>query len=159
MKRKIVIILIGLLVVAIGLWIGLSPTKESMEMTPYEALSNSGYSGTEEQLIASLIGELSPAGGATETAFDRAKLLGYKGSHSDWTKVLIGSQAGDAEKSVYVLVCENGYADGLEHWLEGLVPHPERLGEQVTEYNLACENGFEGSFIQWLISLIGYQED
>ncbi len=159
MKRKIVIVIIGLVIIAVGLWIGLLPTKKSPELTIYEALSNSGYSGTEEQLIASLIGELSPTEGETEMAYNRAKLLGYKGSPVEWAETLAGVQPTDERKTMYALVCENGYSAGLENWLKDLVPYPERLGEEVTEYNLACENGFEGSFIQWLMALIGYQED
>ncbi len=117
------------------------------------------YSGTEEQLIASWIGELSAAEGETETAFERAKLLGYNGSYSDWIDVLAETKAADEEKAVYKIACDSGYAGGLEKWLEKLVPSPKQLGEQVAEYQLACENGFEGSFIRWIMSLVGYQED
>lgn len=158
MKKKKWLLISVLAVIIVGLvFVFLSGREQTL--SPYEKLVNDGYGGTPEQLLASLVGELITSDGEAETAFDRASLLRYAASYETWIETLTNSKSGDQTQAVYRIAEKSGYQNGLVAWLESLVPHPEELGNQVTEYTLACENGFEGSFIQWLISLIGYQED
>lgn len=161
-KRRIILITCAIAFVAI-LLIGGFILHRSADQTAYEQLVRDGYTGTQEQLIASLVGELSNANDGHDTAYDRACSLGYGASRKMWIKTLTGLKAADESAAVYELVCENGYQGTLSAWLEGLVPHPEQLGkssnEQATEYEIACQYGFEGSFTQWLIALVGYQEN
>lgn len=161
MKKKKWFLIAVIAVIGIGLvlGLGLSSRRGTQVLSPYEKLVNDGYGGTPEQLLASLVGELSVADGKAEKAFDRASLLEYTASYDTWIETLTNSKSGDRTQAVYRIAEKNGYQNGLVAWLESLVPHPEELGNQVTEYALACENGFEGSFVHWLISLIGYQED
>ena len=159
MTKKKWFLIAVIAVIGIGLVLGLSSRKGTQALSPYEELVKDGYGGTPEQLLASLVGELSTANGKAETAFDRACLLGYTASYDTWMETLTNTKSGDRTQAAYRVAERNGYQNGLVAWLESLVPHPGELGNQVTEYALACENGFEGSFVHWLISLIGYQED
>ena len=122
----------------------------------YQTLCSDGYTGTQEQLLASLIGE--EAGGQEQTAYDLAVENGYSKSYSVWMRTLTKAKSEGNQKTPYQVACENGYQGTLTQWLTQLAENPETLGrsnsgEKQTEYEIACENGYVGSFIEWLVAL------
>ena len=131
-----------LLVLVIMLLLGL-PRNEGI----YRTLCDDGYTGTQEQLIASLVGEEAAPQG--ETAYDLAVKNGYRKSQSHWMTTLTGA---DSSKTPYQAACENGYQGTLIQWLNQIVEQPEALGKS-TEYERACAYGYTGTYIEWLVWL------
>ena len=123
----------------------------------YRQIVRNGYAGTQEQWLASLVGEEAASGDA-ETAYELAVENGYNGSESQWLKTLTGVEVDPATQSPYQLACENGFEGTLSEWLAEIADNPEKLGRsnqkgQKTEYELACEYGYSGTFIEWLVSI------
>ena len=123
----------------------------------YRTIVQSGYSGTQEQWLASLVGEEADTGNV-ETAYELAVQNGYKGSEAEWIETLTGAALEAVEQTPYAIACENGFAGSLTEWLTGLADQPEKLGrsqktDQKTEYEFACEYGYSGTFIEWLVSV------
>ena len=123
----------------------------------YRTIVRSGYSGTQEQWLASLVGEEADAGNV-ETAYELAVQNGYKGSEAVWIETLTGASLETVEKTPYAIACENGFTGSLTEWLTGLADQPEKLGRskrsaEKTEYEFACEYGYSGTFIEWLVSV------
>ncbi len=117
-----------------------------------------GYSGTQEQWLASLVGQ--EAGG--RTAYQLACGNGYRESEAVWLETISGSRNTEAGMSPYAAACQNGYSGTFAQWLESLAEEPEAMGrsesgEEKTEYELACEYGYTGTFIEWLISVTNDQ--
>lgn len=129
----------------------------------FDKIVQGGYSGSEEELIASLVGEeLSPYD-EEKSAYELACEKGYSKSADDWMKTVAGAVAAEDGASAYSVACENGYDGSFAEWLAGLCENPDELGisgygEKKTDYEYACEYGYEGSFIEWLISLINDKE-
>ena len=121
----------------------------------YRTLCDNGYTGTQEQLIASLVGEEKAPQG--DTAYKLATENGYKKTKADWIKTLTGAKEADESLSTYQIACKNGYEGDLTQWLNHIADNPETLGKSKdgnsTDYELACEYGFMGTFIEWLVSL------
>lgn len=152
-SRKIVVfsVIAVVLVVAATLWIW-SPWERSI----YQTIVHGGYSGTQEQWLASLVGET--VDGEMETAYTLAVANGYKGSQKQWNRTLTGVDDPSPHTSTYALACENGFDKTLVEWLTEIADTPETLGlskgeDRKTEYELACEYGYSGSFIEWLVSV------
>lgn len=125
--------------------------------SPYETLCDDGYSGSAEELVASLVGE-QHAPGVEVSAYAMAQSRGYEKSFDRFMQTLVGATTEDTAIPAYTLACENGYAGTLAQWVDTLVPNPQQLGrsmagESKTDYELACEYGFEGSFGEWMVSL------
>ncbi|MGM9524452.1 MAG: hypothetical protein ACI3VU_08585 [Faecousia sp.] len=125
--------------------------------TVYDEIVADGYQGTEEQWLASLVGEQS-APGTVETAYALACQNGYTQTFDVWMKTVAGATTQDTATPAFTVACENGYSGTIAQWLESLVAAPETLGrseqdEPKTEYELACEFGFQGTFSEWLVSL------
>ena len=125
----------------------------------YRALRDDGYTGTQEQLIASLVGEeIAPQGA---TAYELAVENGYKKTKVAWIKTLTGAEAADESLSTYQVACANGYEGSLIQWLNHITEDPDALGKSMdgnpTDYEQACENGFTGTFVEWIVSLSSEQ--
>lgn len=125
----------------------------------YRTLCDDGYSGTQEQLIASLVGEVMASQGAS--AYAMAVENGYKKTETDWMEVFTGAKVTGEGMSTYVVACANGYQGGLTQWLNHIAEDPDDLGKSrngnPTDYELACEYGFAGTFIEWIVSLASEQ--
>ena len=77
----------------------------------YRTLCGDGYTGMQEQLIASLIGEeIAPLG---DSAYAMAVKNGYRKTETDWIETLTGAQKTDASKSTYQIACANGFEGDL----------------------------------------------
>lgn len=115
-----------------------------------------GYTGSQEQWLASLVGEETDS--SAESAYELAVMNGYKGSEAEWIEVLIGTSVEHVNTSPYKLACDNGFEGSLTEWLTQIADKPESLGlsndeDQKTEYELACEYGYTGTFVEWLVSV------
>ena len=125
----------------------------------YQTLVSKGYQGTQEQLLASLVGEEADSDNE-ETAYKLAVENGYKGSEMEWVETLVGDTIDsiNIHDSPYILACKNGFEGTLTEWLTKIADNPEKLGksdekDKQTEYELACVYGYSGTFIEWLVSL------
>lgn len=106
----------------------------------YEVAVAEGYTGTEEEWLASLIGQ------AGESAYQLAVDQGYEGTLADW----LASLKGPAGDSAYQVAVEEGFVGTKAQWLASLVG-PQGL----SAYQVAVVEGFEGSVSDWLASLVG----
>lgn len=123
----------------------------------YQLIVRDGYTGTEEQWLASLVGEEVGQDGA-ESAYELAVANGYAGTEAKWIETIIGVPAAEIKASPYALACENGFEGSLAEWLAEIADKPEKLGisdgkGQKTEYELACEYGYSGTFVEWIVSV------
>ena len=88
-KRNIVIIAIIAAVVCVSLLLVFLWPQKGV----YRTLCDDGYTGTQEQLIASLVGEeVAPQG---DTAYELAVKSGYKKTKADWMRTLTGAETVD----------------------------------------------------------------
>lgn len=122
----------------------------------YQTIVHDGYTGTQEQWLASLVGEEIGQDGA-ESAYELAIDNGYTGTEAEWIETIIGVPVAEIQASPYALACENGFEGSLVEWLTEISDKPESLGKsnaegQKTEYELACEYGYSGTFIEWIVS-------
>lgn len=128
----------------------------------YRTLCTAGYEGTQEQWLASLVGE--ELGAQERSAYELAVENGYNKPYSVWMKTLTGVATEDVQKTPYQVACENGCEESLTQWLTQIAENPKSLGrskdgEEQTAYELACEYGYigpsggTGTFIEWLVSL------
>ena len=129
----------------------------------YELAVENGYKGTLTEWLASLVGEVGPAGKDGENGAD-----GKDGENG--TPGKDGENGADG-KSAYELAVENGYKGTLTEWLASLVGEVGPAGKDgengadgkdgangadgKSAYELAVENGFEGTLPEWLDSLVG----
>ena len=125
----------------------------------YRALCDDGYTGSQEQLIASLVGEEMEADG--DSAYTLAVENGYQKSKAEWVKTLTGAKSADESQTTYQTARANGFEGDLTQWLTHISENPDMLGKSTdgnpTEYELACDNGFTGTFIEWIVSLSSEQ--
>lgn len=160
MKKKIIIVcsVVAVLLVGVAAFFLIGRT-ESTNCEAYENAVTLGYSGTEEEWLAALVGETVPD--EQENAYQLACQKGYRGSFEEWMCSLTGTAPQDTTVSAYQWVQQNGFEGTLSDWLNSLFEHPEKLGHSgsggKTQYELACEYGFEGNFIEWLVSLISIE--
>lgn len=152
--RPITVVLTGIIVllvaaVSVMLWF-------AQGRSAYQMIVHDGYKGTQEQWLASLVGE--ETDGNADTAYELAVKNGYKGSETEWIKAIVGVSLESVNTSPYKLACESGFEGSLSEWLTSIADTPEELGQsedtgQRTEYELACEYGYSGTFIEWLVSV------
>ena len=121
----------------------------------FDTIVRAGYQGTQEQWLASLVGEESGIAD-TQTAYELACSNGYRKSEVEWIKTLTGVTAESG--SPFKIACQNGFEGSLVDWLNQIADEPDNLGkshegEEKTEYELACYFGYTGSFIEWLVSV------
>ena len=153
-SKPIAMVLMGFIVillasVAVILWF-------AQGRSAYQVIVDRGYTGTQEQWLASLVGEETDSN--ADTAYELAVMNGYRGSETEWIETMVGISIESVSASPYILACENGYEGSLSQWLTSIADNPEVLGqsenaEQKTEYELAREYGYSGTFIEWLVSV------
>lgn len=159
-KRKLVNRMIKLLTFLIICMLTIL-IKQFVFGSPYQKICMHGYKGSEEQFIASLVGEeIDPA--SQKTAYELAKTNGYEESEKIWMKTLTGESENYEGKTPYSVMCENEYDGSFAQWLTDITIKPNKLGkskrgQEATEYELACTYGYEGSFIEWLVSISSEQ--
>ncbi len=156
-KSRVLILIAVLCAVAVGTVILMQQSADSV----YHTVARAGYSGTQEQLLASLVGEELGAP-QCKTAYMLACENGYGESEQVWVETITGVCVESVQISPYNLACSNGFQGTFDQWLDSLVSHPEKLGRSKgnaskTEYEWACAYGYEGTFSQWLISISGEQ--
>ena len=133
----------------------------------YEIAVDNGYTGTEAEWLASLIGEAGAngdIGNNGKSAYELACESGYQGTEEEWLESLIGpaGAAGSNGKSAYEMATENGFTGSLTEWLSSLVGEQGAQGQQGQQgqegksaYELAQDQGYTGTLEQWLSSLAG----
>ncbi len=122
----------------------------------YQIIVRNGYTGTQEQWLASLVGEEVDTN--AESAYELAVANNYKGSEAEWIELLTEGGFYSVNASPYEISCKNGFKGSLVEWLTYIADKPEKLGKSQkkgikTEYELACEYGYSGTFIEWLVSV------
>lgn len=147
----ILLVIAAALLVSVIVW-----RLGAQERSIFQTIVSKGYTGTQEQWLASLVGETVDE--ETETAYALATANGYKGSLKAWNKTLTGADGASSDVSTYALARENGFEKTLVDWLTTIADDPEHLGisqneGKKTEYELACEYGYSGTFIEWLVSV------
>lgn len=130
--------------------------RGSQKYSIYQTIVNKGYTGTQEQWLASLVGE--EVDNQAITAYELAVQNGYTGSESTWMETIVGSSVEPVNATTYQLACKNGFDGSLSEWLTSIAENPAELGRtkssaQKTEYELACEYGYSGTFTDWLVSV------
>lgn len=150
-KIAIFLVAAAVLLVSVIVWM-----RGTQERSIYQTIVSKGYTGTQEQWLASLVGET--ADDETKTAYTLAVANGYKGSEAAWNRTLTGITGSSNYANTYALARENGFDKTLTEWLTEISDDPENLGVSTgdgkkTEYELACEYGYSGTFIEWLVSV------
>lgn len=145
----------------------------------YEVAVENGFSGTEQQWLASLEGEPGPTGptgpaGATgpagtpgasgPSAYQAAVDNGFQGTEQEWLASLEGPQGEDG-RSAYQVALDNGFPGTEAQWLASLEGEAGPVGpagetgpsgaEGPSAYEVAVAGGFAGTEAQWLASLEG----
>ncbi len=133
--------------------------KSNDDKTAYEHLVALGYKGTEEQLIACLVGEQYGQDCGGDSAFDSARKSGFSGSFEELSEILTGTKEKNESKKIFQIATESGYKGTFTDFLSSLVKEPSKLGVSIfgnppTEYEKAVSGGYKGSFIDWLIFLV-----
>lgn len=123
----------------------------------FQTIVHAGYSGTQEQWLASLVGE-EVGGHDVKTSYELACENGYHGTAADWTEAITGTAIPAQQKSLYQVARENGFNGTLVEWLTQIAQDPYSLGrssetEEKTSYEMACEYGYSGTFIEWIVSV------
>ncbi len=123
----------------------------------FDQIVSDGYEGTQEQWLASLVGEETEEK-TGKSAYQLAYENGYQQPETVWLETLTGNSDAKPGISPYTAARLCGYTGSLAQWLESIAEDPEELGRsngngQKTEYELACEYGYTGTFIEWLISV------
>ena len=160
-RTRNIIIASAIAVICVSILLIILLPQTLPQKSVYRALCDDGYTGTQEQLIASLVGEeIDPQG---ESAYEIAVKNGYKKAKAHWIKTLTGAKEADENMSTYQVACANGFEGDLTKWLNEIAEEPNSLGKSKdgtpTEYEQACEYGFTGTFIEWIVSLSSAQID
>ena len=98
----------------------------------YQTIVRNGYTGTQEQWLASLVGEEVGQDDA-ESAYELAVANGYTGTEAEWVETIIGVPVAEIQTSPYALACENGFEGSLAEWLTDIAEKPEELGKSDDE--------------------------
>ncbi len=157
-NRSVKVTLICCVVLLVGL-LGLCWILETnqTENSVFARITDDGYSGTQEQWLASIAGEEAGEGNV-QSSYQMACDNGYRESEESWILTLTGYEDYSQGESPYDIACRNGYSGTLAQWMQSIAGEPDSLGvskdgESKTEYELACEYGYTGTFIEWIISV------
>lgn len=82
-------------------------------LSAYQLAVKNGYTGTEEQWLASITGV------EGKSAYQVAKEEGFEGTETEWLASLKGAK-GDQGKSAYQVAQDGGYTGTEAEWLESL---------------------------------------
>ncbi len=116
----------------------------------YDVAIQNGFSGTEAQWLASLVGQRGPEGqqGPTgQSAYETALMSGFSGTQTEWLNSLkglkgdtgaigpVGPQGpqGNAGKSAYQAAVDSGYIGTQAQWLQSLTGPTGPQGPQGIE--------------------------
>lgn len=94
-----------------------TPVSGTDGKSAYELAVEKGYTGTEEEWLASLTGATGADG---KSAYELAVEKGYNGTKEEWLAALAGATGADG-KSAYELAVKNGYAGTSGEWLASLI--------------------------------------
>lgn len=119
-RKPVILFLIFILLVL------LYSCSAGAKATAYETVVSGGYTGTQEEFLAALVGENGDASGAGEiggTAYELAVKKGYTGSEAEWFSDILGKETPENTegKTVYEAAVENGFNGTLAEWLAALV--------------------------------------
>lgn len=147
------------LIIGICVLGGCTREEQSVKQNTFDQIVSKGYSGSEEQLLASIVGEQADPAKRGKTAYEMAVDMGYRGSFQEWMLSLTGYEETDKSKTVFQVMVDNGFNGSLQEYLSSLVPDAEKLGystngDEASEYEIALLNGYEGSYVEWLCFLI-----
>ncbi len=123
----------------------------------YVQIVEAGYRGTQEQWLASLVGEEISVE-SEKSSYELALENGYAESIDTWLQTICGGETVSRQSSLFQNACNNGFEGTFIEWLEEIADNPKNLGKsskdsKFTQYELSCMNGFEGTFIEWLVSI------
>lgn len=118
-------------------------------LSAYEIALIHGFVGTEEEWLASLVGEQGEIGPNGLSAYQIALENGFVGTSAAWLESLKGEtgQTGAIGQSAYELAVSEGFVGTEAQWLESLI------GDSA--YEVALTEGFVGTEAEWLESLEG----
>ena len=117
----------------------ITPTSGADGKSAYELAVEKGYTGTEEEWLASLTGATGADG---KSAYELAVEKGYTGTEEEWLAALAGATGADG-KSAYELAVENGYTDTMGEWLASLVGKTGATGARGAT-GTAGVDGYDG---------------
>lgn len=159
-------------------------TNDPISKSAYDIAVDGGYNGTQEQWLASLVGENGKNGNNGKSAYELAVENGYENDEATWLESLIGKNGSDGRngndgkngtngingrngsngtngKSAYQIAVDNGFSGSLSQWLDSLIGSKGDNGKDgvngtngASAYELAVQNGFEGTLTEWLASLV-----
>ena len=167
MKRTFILVILFFFCISFVLSGCEKNDSEEYVQTAYDFAVEHGYNGTEEEWLASLVGENGKDG---QSAYELAVEKGFKGTEEEWLTSLIGKDGingkngingkdgvnGKDGKTAYQIALDNGFVGTEEEWLDSLKGSSVYKGDNgKSAYELAVENGFVGTLSQWLDSLIG----
>ena len=125
----------------------------------YEIAKEGGYTGTEEEWLASLKGADGTNGTNGKSAYEIARDGGYTGTEEEWLVSLKGADGtnGTNGKSAYEIAKAGGYTGTEEEWLESLKGEKgdsgadacsvDRVGEVITIDCGEKKVSFTGEFV------------
>ncbi|QBZ72050.1 tailspike protein [Streptomyces phage Kradal] len=155
----------------------------------YEVAVEQGFSGTEDEWLASLQGEQGEPGATGgpgpqgepgtpgedgPSAYQVALDNGFVGTEAQWLASLQGPAGTDGAPgpegdSAYEVAVENGFEGSEAQWLISLRGAPGAPGdtgpqgepgpEGPSAYEVAVSGGFSGTEAEWLASLVGPEGD
>ena len=182
MKRKLSLVVAFVLIFVFAIVCMIGCNKQEPKQgdagkdgkSAYELAVDKGYTGTEEEWLASLVGakgdkgDTGAAGADGKSAYQLAVEKGYTGTESEWLASLAGANGKDG-KSAYELAVENGYEGDLTSWLLSLVGQKGDKGDVgasgkdglngqdgvdgKSAYQIWLDNGNAGTevdFLNWL---------
>jgi hypothetical protein len=148
--------------------------KAMRGFSAYDIAVQHGYSGTEEQWLASLKGDKGDKGDRGFSAYELAQQAGFPGDEAAWRASLKGDKGDQGIQgiqgiSAYEVAKKNGFNGTEVEWLASLKGDKGDKGDKGntgekgdtgdSAYALAINNGFKGTEQQWLSSLKGDKGD
>lgn len=124
--------------------------KAMRGFSAYDIAVQHGYSGTEEQWLASLKGDKGDRG---YSAYELAQQAGFTGDEAAWRASLKGDK-GDRGYSAYELAQQAGFKGTETEWRSSL-----KGDKGDSAYELAKQAGFKGTETEWRASLKGDKGD
>ena len=140
-------------------------------LSAYDVAVAVGFTGTEEEWLASLKGakgDPGETGASGLSAYDVAVAGGYTGTEEEWLASLKGAKGDPGETgasglSAYDVAVAGGYTGTEEEWLaslKGAKGDPGETGASgLSAYEIAVAGGYAGTEEEWIASLKGEKGD